>query len=164
MWEQLQLPDSYCFISFWFSYIHQFNKVDFAKSVSRILNIAIHIKIPNSIGHIMQQWRSYQDANTKCKILVGVAAMFWSIWLYRNDIIFNKKPITSLCRQYSVERIGSDSGSYRKSRWKRTISREPSMLSKWWLWRSRQRMDSSFSLDYVNNTTTEIFTEMGKKN
>jgi hypothetical protein len=43
----------------------------------------------------MQKWQSDKDANTKRKILVGVAAMFWSIWLYRNDIIFNKKSITS---------------------------------------------------------------------
>ena len=41
--------------------------------------------------HILEGWLSSIKAKEKHLILVEVAAMFWSIWLCRNDIIFNKK-------------------------------------------------------------------------
>jgi len=112
--------------------------VTFAISVWQIINIALQIKIPNSIGHIMQQWQSDKGANTKRKSLVGVAAMFWSIWLCRNDINFNKKPITSFMQ--SIFR-----GTYWFRFWK-LLQKEV----------ERDKRVSNFSLDYVNDISYHI--------
>jgi hypothetical protein len=57
----------------------------------QIVNIATAIPKPNSRMHILAGWITSIRAKEKHLILVGVAAMFWSIWLCKNDIVFDKK-------------------------------------------------------------------------
>ena len=61
------------------------------------------------------------------------------------------------CLNWPCEPIifGSNSKSYCE-RWKQTISREPTMLWKWWWWRSTQRTSGDFSFDYVNDMSYHI--------
>jgi hypothetical protein len=40
-------------------------------------------------------WVQNMDAKIKRILFVGIDTMFWPIWLIRNDIVFNKKPILS---------------------------------------------------------------------
>jgi hypothetical protein len=54
-----------------------------------------HIDKPFSINHIIGAWESKGTTHKK-KLLIGVAAMFWSIWLCCNDVVFNLKSIPSI--------------------------------------------------------------------
>jgi hypothetical protein len=77
-----------------------------AKAIWQIINIATGIPKPNSIRHILAGWITAIRAKEKHLILVGVPkkhlilvgvpAMFWSIWLCRNDIAFDKNSMVSL--------------------------------------------------------------------
>jgi hypothetical protein len=51
------------------------------------------------------------DAKTKKILFVKIGAMFWSTWLSRNDIIFNKKNQSYLIyRLCSEQLIGQEYG------------------------------------------------------
>jgi hypothetical protein len=52
------------------------------------------------------------DVKIKRILFVGIDTMFWPIWLIRNDIVFNKKPILSYM-------LGWPSGQERGRRSKR---------------------------------------------
>jgi hypothetical protein len=58
--------------------------------------LALHIKRPNIINHITGIWVANKGPAFRKKILVGVAAIFWSILLCRNDVVFAFKPILSI--------------------------------------------------------------------
>jgi hypothetical protein len=60
---------------------HLFFKCHVASTVWQIVNIATGIPKPNSIRHILVGWISSIRVKEKHLILVGVEAMFWSIWL-----------------------------------------------------------------------------------
>jgi hypothetical protein len=49
-----------------------------------------------NINHIIENWATNKGIAHRKKLLIGVAAMFWSIWLCRNDVAFNFKPILSI--------------------------------------------------------------------
>jgi hypothetical protein len=48
------------------------------------------------MNHIIENWATKKGITHRKKLLIGVAAMFWSIWLCRNDVIFNFKSIPSI--------------------------------------------------------------------
>jgi hypothetical protein len=62
---------------------HIFFNCHVARVIWQIVNIATGIPKPNSIRHILVEWITSIRAKEKHLILVGVAAMFWSIWLCR---------------------------------------------------------------------------------
>jgi hypothetical protein len=43
-------------------------------------------------------------------LFVGMGALFWLIWLSRNDIVFNKTPTYFICRLYLGQHIGQERG------------------------------------------------------
>ena len=49
---------------------------------------------PTSIANLFGSWLNGIDKTTKARIRVGVAAILWAIWNYRNDIVFNKSTST----------------------------------------------------------------------
>ncbi|PNT72729.1 hypothetical protein BRADI_2g48422v3 [Brachypodium distachyon] len=59
---------------------------------------AFNISPPNNMAHILGAWLQGIDKTLHPLILVGAAAVFWSIWLCLNDIVFYKKKIHS-CMQ-----------------------------------------------------------------
>jgi hypothetical protein len=73
----------------------------------QIVNIATAIPKPNSRMHILAGWITSIRAKEKHLILVGVAAMFWSIWLCKNDIVFDKKNPWFLWYRSSSEALTS---------------------------------------------------------
>jgi ADP-heptose:LPS heptosyltransferase len=50
-----------------------------ARIIWRIIFFAFHLDKPSSINHIMGDWESDKGAAHKKKLLIGVAAMFWTI-------------------------------------------------------------------------------------
>jgi hypothetical protein len=69
--------------------------LSFDRNIWRVIFFALHIDKPYSINHIMGAWESNIRFAHKKKLLIWIAAMFWSIWLCRNDVVFNHKPIQS---------------------------------------------------------------------
>jgi hypothetical protein len=52
--------------------------------------------MPISINHIIGSWESNNALAYKNLLLTGISALFWSIWLCRNEMAFNHKPIPSI--------------------------------------------------------------------
>ena len=52
--------------------------------------------MPISINHIIGSWESNNALAYKTLLLTGISALFWSIWLCRNEVVFNHKPIPSI--------------------------------------------------------------------
>jgi hypothetical protein len=48
----------------------------------------------------LQTWLQQVDSKLRPQIRVGASAIFWSIWLTRNDVIFDKKNILLLFTGY----------------------------------------------------------------
>jgi hypothetical protein len=61
-----------------------------------IIYFALNIEKPININHIIENWATNKGIAHRKKLLIGVAAMFWSIWLCCNDVVFNFKPISSI--------------------------------------------------------------------
>ena len=49
-----------------------------------------------NINHIIGSWTSNSDLRYKKLLLTGTSALLWSIWLTRNEVAFNHKPIPSI--------------------------------------------------------------------
>ena len=52
--------------------------------------------MPVNINHIIGSWASNSDLRYKKLLLTGTSALLWSIWLTRNEVTFNHKPIPSI--------------------------------------------------------------------
>jgi hypothetical protein len=46
-----------------------------------------------SINHLFGAWVLNINSQTRKLVLVGIGAILWSMWLSRNNIAFDKKPI-----------------------------------------------------------------------
>jgi hypothetical protein len=75
---------------------HLFFDCYIAKTVWRIIYFTLKIDPPVNINHIMGDWESNKGCMHKKLLLSGVAALFWSIWLCRNDVVFNHNHIPSI--------------------------------------------------------------------
>jgi hypothetical protein len=67
-----------------------------AKNFWRIIYFAMKIEISVNINHIIRSWASNSDMGLKKLLLTRISALFWSIWLTRNEVAFNHKPISSI--------------------------------------------------------------------
>jgi hypothetical protein len=55
-------------------------------------------------------WIQRMNEKDKKLLFVGMGALFWLIWLSRNDIVFNKTPTYFICRLYLGQHIGQERG------------------------------------------------------
>jgi hypothetical protein len=75
---------------------HLFLDCPYARMIWRIIFLATGLIPPMLITHMLGNWLSNQNRKIRQLILVGVAAVCWTIWRCRNDIIFNKIKINSI--------------------------------------------------------------------
>jgi hypothetical protein len=68
---------------------HFFIGCHHARNIWRVVHITTGLQIPRSISHMFRSWLSRVNSKDKNLILVGVAALCWSIWRSRNDIYLN---------------------------------------------------------------------------
>jgi hypothetical protein len=70
---------------------HLFFQCNFARSIWSVIQEASGLHPPTSITNIFGNW--LHDINYKYRILlrVGAIALIWSLWLCRNDKVFNNK-------------------------------------------------------------------------
>ena len=69
----------------------------FARFVWNTVHITYGIQLPTSFANMFGSWLYGLSLKLRNQILLGAVALCWSIWLNRNDMVFNKaKPNTSM--------------------------------------------------------------------
>jgi hypothetical protein len=58
--------------------------------VWRVIYFTYNIPPPVNVTKLFGNWLYGIDKKTKARIRVGVCALVWAIWNFRNDIVFNK--------------------------------------------------------------------------
>jgi hypothetical protein len=74
---------------------HLFLNCPFAKIVWRMVYFAFNIPAPTSINNMFGNWLNGVSKCDKARIRIGIAALCWSIWTSRNDMVFNKQKSTN---------------------------------------------------------------------
>jgi hypothetical protein len=74
---------------------HLFFDCALGKFIWRVIQITFGLSIPLNIKHVFSEWVQRMNEKDKKLLYVGLGAMVWSIWLSRNDLVFNKTPISS---------------------------------------------------------------------
>jgi hypothetical protein len=69
---------------------HLFIHCPFAKIIWRMIYFAFNIHPPANITIMFGNWLNGVDKDNKLRIRIGMAALCWSMWNCRNDIIFNR--------------------------------------------------------------------------
>jgi hypothetical protein len=70
---------------------HLFFQCRFAGSIWSIIQVASDLYPPCSVANIFGNWLHGIDNRFRTHIRVGALAIIWSLWLYRNDKVFNDK-------------------------------------------------------------------------
>jgi hypothetical protein len=63
----------------------------FARSIWSVIQVASTLFPPRSITNIFKNWLNGINNRFKKNIRVGAIAFIWSLWLCRNDKVFNDK-------------------------------------------------------------------------
>jgi hypothetical protein len=70
---------------------HLFFQCKFARSIWSVIQIGSTLYPPRSVANIFGNWLNGVDPRFKILIRVGAIAVIWSLWLCRNDKVFNDK-------------------------------------------------------------------------
>jgi hypothetical protein len=70
---------------------HLFFECRFARMVWSMMFWALGVPKPTSTSNMFGNWLSQFDKKLKNLALLGVATICWSLWLSRNDLVFQKK-------------------------------------------------------------------------
>jgi len=69
---------------------HLFFDCHYAKFIWRAISFSFGLDIPTSVDNMCYGWLQGIHPKHRPNILVGAIAICWSLWLNRNDIVFNK--------------------------------------------------------------------------
>ena len=90
---------------------HLFFQCKVARSIWSAIQIVSNLYASRSVANIFGNWLHGVDRKDRTIIRVGVLAVIWSLWLFRNDKVFNDKNTsllqvlyrcTSLLRSWST--------------------------------------------------------------
>jgi hypothetical protein len=70
---------------------HLFFQCNFARSIWSIIQVASGLYPPRSVANIFGNWLHGIDSKFRILLRVGAIAIIWSLWLCRNDKVFNDK-------------------------------------------------------------------------
>ena len=70
---------------------HLFFQCNFARSIWSVIQVASNLYPPSSVANIFGNWLHGIDHKYKILLRVGAIAIIWSLWLCRNDFVFNNK-------------------------------------------------------------------------
>ena len=63
----------------------------FARSIWSVIQVASNLYPPSSVANIFGNWLHGIDVKFRILLRVGAITLIWSIWLCRNDKVFNDK-------------------------------------------------------------------------
>ena len=75
---------------------HLFFECSFARSIWSAIQIASNLYPPKSVANVFGNWLHGIDKKFRTVIRVGAIAVIWSLWLSRNDKVFNDKDFSRL--------------------------------------------------------------------
>jgi hypothetical protein len=84
-----------CFCNNFETVQHLFFYCALAKFTWRVIDLFFGLGAPNNIRNMFGAWVQNMNVKNKRLFYVAIGVMLWSIWLSRNDIVFNKTPISS---------------------------------------------------------------------
>jgi hypothetical protein len=87
-----------------------------AQFVWRVVQFAFGLRAPTNIADISGVCLQQINRKMRPQVCVGVCAIFWSIWLCRNDAVLMRKDYIIICRLFSGPLIGRGSGPSFKRR------------------------------------------------
>jgi hypothetical protein len=120
---------------------HLFFDCVLAKFIWRIIQLTFGLGEPINVTNIYGAWAQNMNLRSKRLLYVGIGAMFWGMWLNRNDVIFNKTSISSYMQVI-----------FRGTHWART----------WALFRKEEnRTAIQAACRLVETMTIEIFAKHG---
>jgi hypothetical protein len=103
--------NSYCYPHLFFDYV-------LTKFLWGVIQLIFGFTKPQDIRHVYGGWSQIMDAKTKKIFVVGIGVMLWSIWLSRNNIVFNKKTNFILYADYvQGNSLDKNVGIIPKVRW-----------------------------------------------
>ena len=70
---------------------HLFFECQFARSIWSAIQVASNLYQPSSVANIFGNWLHGIDNTFRKHLRVGAIALLWSLWLCRNDRVFNAK-------------------------------------------------------------------------
>ena len=113
---------------------HLFFQCSFARSIWSTIQIASNLYPPKSVANIFGNWLNGVDSRLKLIIRVGAIAVIWSLWLCRNDKVFNDKNCsllqviyrcTALIRSWSpLQHVGQRDLFMKVSTWLEASARD----------------------------------------
>lgn len=74
---------------------HLFIDCPLARLIWWVVGCAFNLAPPLSITNMFGHWLAEIPKILKSQLLVGASALCWSIWLCRNDVVFNTKMVTN---------------------------------------------------------------------
>jgi len=77
---------------------HLFFDCHVARYIWNTTFIAFRIEPPSNIANLFGSWLKDFPKELKCQILIGAAAICWAVWLWRNDVVFNRRPFNSFAQ------------------------------------------------------------------
>ena len=75
---------------------HLFFQCNFARSIWSVIQVASNLYPPSSVANIFGNCLHGIDHKYKILLRVGAIAIIWSLWLCRNDKVFNGKNFSLL--------------------------------------------------------------------
>ena len=70
---------------------HLFFDCRFARMVWGVIYLALGVPKPHSVSNMFGQWLGCFAKNLRSLALLGAATTVWSLWMNRNDFVFEKK-------------------------------------------------------------------------
>jgi len=75
---------------------HLFFQCKFARSIWSVIQVASNLYPPRNVANMFSNWLRGIDHKCRNLIRVGAIAVIWSLWLCRNDSVFNGKDASPL--------------------------------------------------------------------
>ncbi|WVZ49766.1 hypothetical protein U9M48_001095 [Paspalum notatum var. saurae] len=60
---------------------------------------------PSNVTNLVGTWFEQVDPNMRPLLCVGASAIIWSIWLCRNDCVFDRKRLNSYLQRYILDKV-----------------------------------------------------------
>lgn len=95
---------------------HLFFDCHFAKFIWRAVHISFGVVAPKSIDHMYSAWLHELNSRTKSLFMVVADALWWMIWLSRNDIFFEKCSSKTYMQGALVSVLGAITKAWRGRR------------------------------------------------